>query len=373
MIQLFSNLQPIKLVLTKNLINMKRFRLFLSIIAIAIIGFGCEKDNSLSVSQKNIESVYSKNGILVFEDWQSVYSTLNLLKNMNTHQIFEWEKSHNFQSVASILNIGIEEDKKLFAKYQKEYTKEELMYLSKTNSIQKLSNYTMSQIELGVLKVVKAKDNSEYVDINCNVPHYAYVLNKDHIFVVNDTIYKFEEQKLKLITSGDFEKISLLSSVEGSTDDIIVAHGNNLLKTGGWSYLLYDDEDQENYRKARLSANGRRWTDGCYSKTDYWISVQCWRDHWWNGWIYDEMSISGDGGYRWRQRKPGSSQVQTWQKYIDFSGSYASYTFVTDAPYDGVNYDCRPLDPFYLDMGVRAQGGGVTLNLAVDHNYGLGY
>jgi len=86
-----------------------------------------------------------------------------------------------------------------------------------------------------MILVKQYPDNQEYYyDMNIGQKQYADLVNTDGLLAVNDTIYQFTENRVKLITDGDYAKITMLANINVSSpiDHILVIPNNDFML--GW-------------------------------------------------------------------------------------------------------------------------------------------
>lgn len=324
-------------------------------------------------NQTSASKMKSKNGILIFENKQALIDKLTELSKKDDNSIEVWEAENGFTSLASILRKSNEENNNLCKSYEKQYGIEEAVNLVNKGKISKYSNYTLMQLKKGTLKIVNSNDGTEYIELNTDAPFYANVLNLKSEMIVNDTIYKYEIGKLKLITNGDVSKLASIESINETDkkNNIIVAKCQDIEKTSQ-SATLDARTTTTNWRRLLADLNARRWFSGSYSETEYWMTVRCQLKHWLYGWDFSPMQVSMHGNCRWKQKQANGSTSEFFFSFYD-SCYISSTNPIMSAPGGGITYSGHPYDPSIGYMLIVAQGGGETLLVELSHSTGLGY
>jgi hypothetical protein len=83
-----------------------------------------------------------------------------------------------------------------------------------SGKLAKYSNTTLSLIKNGLLKINYMEDNEEFVDYSTTAPYLVRVLNNKNLVCINDTIYQYNENNIKIIPNRNFDLIEKLESIK---------------------------------------------------------------------------------------------------------------------------------------------------------------
>lgn len=210
---------------------MKKFNLFLCVLILflGVVFVGCEKaeelvvvDNQSEVSKEiryECEKPIIVNGIFVFKNKLEMRNYLeNFYSNIKEFQQFEEE--NNFESQQTILWNAIKADQELYY--------EQTVNVNDTtikNNVLINSELTTKYLAEGLIK----KDAENNILLTTCAPFYAPVLNEKNLVIINDTIYQFTSQTMKMITDGDLSKLNILekSNKNDLKNGIIVAENKS--------------------------------------------------------------------------------------------------------------------------------------------------
>ncbi len=257
----------------------------------------------------------------------------------------------------------------------KEFSKEEIIEKVNTGKLNRYSDYTIRMLAQGILKKIHYKDGTSVLDINTSAPYYSSVLNAKNLIAIGNTIYKYEEGVIKMITNGDFSLIERLENVTEDETNITIAKmtPEKQNKKATVEKELDKAQDQEGYRKVVGRLAAQRYTIGCTTGTLYYLQVWCERKHWLNGWQRDKMTVSVNGHYTKRQFNESKTKVTSQKiekKYSPVHIASRTYMFVSER--EGKNTDCRPIDVINGYWKVKATGGGVELSLTLRNHSTFG-
>ena len=164
------------------------------IAAFVITFFSCQKDEIIKVPENGnlsnqliIRDVYVNEGVLVFKNWDVVYSTLETLEKNDEAYRNSWENDLGFTSLRSKFNDYVDAENAFFNDLEKEYNVNktkltEEIFLEKFNPVIEEYKNTIS--------LVTFEDGSKFFDMNINHDNYAPIVNENGIMDVDGIIYR---------------------------------------------------------------------------------------------------------------------------------------------------------------------------------------
>lgn len=296
--------------------TIKKFTLASIIMLFVAISFvSCTKDENQNdkaapgVSQTQVTTpsvnsdIYIINNILAFKSKAAFDKTYSDLIFMSREQSEEWERNQGFVSQRSIFNKIVDAENDWDLKCR-ELSPE---LLKSTNHH---SDTYYSYLKEGFVKVIDAGTENETYNYSVYNPVFTCVLNKEGLLIINDTIYQLSNDKLKIITDGDINKIKLLanSNQTDASNNIIINKMKNETKQSdgifdwnedsGW----YSSGNCNNCKRILLLASFASNLSGggitCFATHN--INVQCQERNFWGTWkfVFTPTTING----RWESR-----------------------------------------------------------------------
>jgi len=163
-----------------------------------------------------VPDINVKNGVLVFNNWAQVDSTVDYLNDKGENFIDQWEQNLGFVSLRKTFNQFVDAETKMDVKLDKDFKDKEKniteeIFLQRHNPI-------VNKFENSVT-LVTMKDGGKYYDmnINLNYDYLAPLVNKNGIIAVDNIIYRFTMNDVRVIGDGDWAKLPELLS-ENSCD-----------------------------------------------------------------------------------------------------------------------------------------------------------
>jgi hypothetical protein len=194
-------------------------------------------------SENNIEVT---RGILNFKDRESLYLEIEKLNNLNRESLINWEQSKLFLSQESIYyqinDAEIILESELYSDYDENLSISELESLGVKVCHSSIYN---KYLQSGLITETIADDGSMSFELSVLNPAMAVVLNIDGLVIVNDTIYQYNKNSVKILTDGDVNRLNELidSKVTDKERDIIVLDysyqsksSHSWSKYSGWKY-----------------------------------------------------------------------------------------------------------------------------------------
>lgn len=306
--------------------------------------FSCQKENIFEDSQldNDVEqetNVSVKNGILVFKTRADYDKYIKLYNGKGEERLLK-ESELGFRSIASMYYESNKADEELWKSYELlDYDENQFKEAFKNGELSLYSEQTLSLIDRGIMKYSE-EDNIDYA--TC-APYLACVLNEDMMVCVNDSLFQFDDNCIKLITNGDFSLIDKMKSANEANEElgIIVAKEK---RTKDYYYpttdpWLVEKESQSgnSWRSLKLKAgmklkhydfisdvNGAYWYYYCY-----YVKVEVRKKNMWGNWNLSSQpiilySVNWVRDFTWR----GYDETQTnqiWQVKATTDGS-AGYT-----------------------------------------------
>jgi hypothetical protein len=150
---------------------------------------------------QNIEVI---DGILSFDNRMAVDVTLLELAKANRDDIVLWEKQMGIRTPASIFYDIIHAEDSV-NNYYSNLSESEQDYWRKQAPVH--SEIYYKALKSGHIRLVPDGEGGEYFDLNLYDNSYAAVLNEDGIIIVDNVIYQYKGNALKIIFDGDLQKI----------------------------------------------------------------------------------------------------------------------------------------------------------------------
>jgi len=200
-----------------------------------------------------IAEVSSIKGILVFSDQSTLDKTLDALSKMDRREREAWEENLNFVSQGTLYNqindaeILLEEE--IYGKYDENLSLTDLNELGvKEQHTTLYENY----LRKGMITEIVEKDGSKSFELAVIDPPLADVLNEDGLIIINNSIYQYTSDLVKIFGEKNLEKLDLLKSTVATSmkDNILVINRSennrsqhSWTKCSGWHY----DGDKKRY------------------------------------------------------------------------------------------------------------------------------
>ncbi len=147
--------------------------------------------------------------------------------NQSDENLFSKENELNFESLYSYCYPASVADGELWDTYhQMGLSEEEFTLALASGELKQYSEETYALINAGKL-IEEQIEEKHLLNFKTAAPYYAKVLNKNNIVCINDTIFQYNYDEIKMITDGDFDKVKFFERT-ADTDleqGIIVAKG----------------------------------------------------------------------------------------------------------------------------------------------------
>jgi hypothetical protein len=265
----------------------------LSTISVALLTPGCKKDMQgvKSDTMENPQSggaISAKDGILRFKDKETFSTTVQKLSLMTKEQADAWEQKYNFTSQRAIFNKIAEA----------ELAHDELAKKMEVAEALKLPQH--SDLYRQYLNAGLIKENDDTYNYSIFSGFYAPVVNEKGIVVIDNAIYQLTSTGMKILTDGDFSKISLLMNATQTdkSNNIIVkviqsAAAEKSESTRGmfnWSGSSgwVSSGNCNNCKRVLMTVTFSSDLSGggstCLDRYD--INVQCQQRNFWGNWNY---------------------------------------------------------------------------------------
>lgn len=170
-------------------------------------------------------------GYLEFKDNKSFETTLNYLIEKDSTFLSNWENQIGFLSMRNLFDQIVEAEL-ILSQNQEGLSPHAIQALQHAP----IQHAPITDKYKEMLITVLTEDSAGYFDKNINSEEYSYVVNKDGIVSISDTIYQYTKEYIKMITDGDISKIELMKKAT-QTDiglNIIVLKIEDNKGAGSW-------------------------------------------------------------------------------------------------------------------------------------------
>lgn len=269
-----------KKILKKNIVIL----IIISVVAI----WGCKKDElekSNTINTKvQTEEVIVKEGILSFKDRKSFDQIYPKLVTMSGEESETWENKLGFISQRSIFNKVVDAEIAWDKKCQN-LSKEE------QKTVLRHSDLYYKYIKSGLFEITDKGTSDETYNYSVYNPTYTCVLNEKGVLIINDTIYQLTNDKLKIITDGNKEKIKDLSNTDFSNNNHIIVYDMQKYKIKSKGIFNWYGSSGWKYNGNRRLLIGWGFGSdllggGTNCNVIYNVNVQCQEKNWLGNWNY---------------------------------------------------------------------------------------
>lgn len=172
------------------------------------------RDNAIPLQEKSKVSESYNSTFLEFKDVKAFMAKLTEVSKMKKEQLGEWEQSRGFVSMRSIYENILDLELKTI--------EEEEQKINDNPSLKSQMKHKFSDLYGNNKEVIQLTDYG--FEINSPDLAYASLINKNGIVKIEGDIYQFSRNKVKIIKSGDVNKISSLKNFNdnGKFDNIEV-------------------------------------------------------------------------------------------------------------------------------------------------------
>jgi hypothetical protein len=188
------------------------------VVVIFAMLLSCKENNlssieaNQSVAEGEISTTFSESrqsdkNILTFNDWDSFNSTLKKFGRMNRQESESWEKAHNFTSLRTIYERGLDKQEAILADLERTTPNPAPLASKKPAELVKLASTYNGRIILG----------SYGLEINLANPAFASLLNAEGMVRVGQGLYQVTANETKSIRySGpsSAEKLDKITKTE---------------------------------------------------------------------------------------------------------------------------------------------------------------
>ena len=235
----------------------------------------------------------------------------------------------------------------------------------------------MAQRYKKMILVKQYEDNQDYYyDMNINEHYWADFVTPDGLLMVNDSIYQFSKDYVKIITDGDFSKISLLESMNSSDKN------NNILVFNGSDFILgnFNENDAAgctiswnktktgtaNNKRLELKVYFEQHPEGNYNVTTFTVGLNSLKKKVLGIWVNATAnSISLHGEYS-GPRSPlningGTGYLQSNPFDINYSSTAGIIHYKDFSP---ISQPCYTMTSANYRMSAVFSGGGVSTTVS---------
>ena len=269
-----------------------------------------------------------QNGLLTFKSVESYRNTLLALNKMTPQEQLLWENNLEFTSMQQLFNAII------LAEYETIGSHSEL-YINNLQSNLILENESTGLYDLGLFN-----------------PAYAPLLNSNGLIQIENSIYQFTKDALKVWKNGNLNQLEYLLDLKTSNDDIQVIPMNfNTVIPRNVPHWTDECESGDDTGMLRLTAvyNSDYLVDGEPEVVfiEYFITALSMKKTSGNEWEYDPdavVKLKGKSHIQFTVSDGENERIRDLIKsYPPFIGYGGNYTFI---PSEAGNYEFG--DPWFF-------------------------
>lgn len=319
--------------------------IYCAVITIFIVGCRKNDPQNVATNAKNnamSETAIRERGLNIpkFENEDALQNTLILLQDKEDTFLDSWEKQKGFTSMRKIFNEINEAEIQMDAKYEG-LSPEELAKLEG----QPIEHSKEAMMHQDMLVICDTDDGGQYYDKNIHTNTLAKVVNEDGMMIVGDKIYQHTRDKIKVMTKGNLDKISLLKTtvVSNPSESIeVISLTTTTFKTSSGT-LSFNRTSQGNNGRLRVIVyedfiQNISSSNSTYKETTYKITVRSLQRRLLGSWYdnYDSnISLNGSTiGNSTLGNTGYSTNIRTyWSESYSNSSNGQTHTLETFLPY----------------------------------------
>lgn len=323
---------------------MKSSNLFLSVFFVLSIIFNAYEKQELLTDNDYLKNedktdyaffndVKNNNGILEFNSKEDMRKYLTAYQS-NPSFYKEFEEKIDFKSLQTLYLEIIEEQVDYDDDREKKIIDNEIN-ISTVKNENRYCDLVEQNIANGIIekKIYKIKgEENERIELTTSAPYYAPILNTDNLVIINDTIYQFNKNSLRMITDGDISKIEFLNNLSESDLDkkIIVATNTTKDYTNKHIVGTFIGKNGDSYHCKRIE---------CLVYFDVWeyqTSQGLWRYYSYNIGLYSSI-----------KRIWGWTAWNNQRIHYDLKNKF-SFTYKGWATFDNKQYNGYSISPIHV-------------------------
>lgn len=264
-----------------------------------------------------------ENGMLSFESKHMFEATCREIAIADRKAVDLWEKSTGIKTPASIFYAVILAEDSISTYYMNLSEKEQEYW---RNQPQKHSAIYEEALLNKTIHLIPDGDGGEYFDINLYDKSIANLINLDGFVKIENQIYQYTEDAIKIIQDGNIEKIETIQNINhnfnGNGMIVSVFSDNKLKSTSDWDVVNWT-QDMPFYQfdknwKGSYQKRVKVWIDGhsepygtpsqigCYEylNCSFVLRAEAQTKNFWGNWVYGNywpsLSFSADWYYDYR-------------------------------------------------------------------------
>jgi len=199
----------------------------------------CKKEeltpNKANLISKNNIEITSKNGILIFKNKKVLNKEIIKLSKLSAKERENWENTYSFLSQERIFEqinkAEIELENKLFNGIDENIS---LNKIKQLGLYDKHSSIYDKYIKKDIIEQIYEKDGSYSCKLTVINPALSYVLNIDGIVIVNDTVYQYTSNSIKILTKKNTNTTNKKLGIFVFPQNLKSNHGWS--QGGNWHY-----------------------------------------------------------------------------------------------------------------------------------------
>jgi hypothetical protein len=315
--------------------------LYVLILPVIITLTSCESEPvALTSAPTSITPEFAvKDGILVFETYESYLSVINTIAQLPDKERENWEKSNGFLSQSRIMNTIITKEAEFDSIAEILYAGTKLEDINKDEMHCKEYKDALNS---GIIKLIHKNTEDEYWDLSLFSRSFANYVNSQGLYAIGDTLFHVSENSIRYVISKNIsEDRQLFDNNDNSnvTRIITIVQNSDLksaspgLISSNWKYngkkRLNMQVDLRVYQTVRGTY---KWT--YYVFHDVYSAVQY--KNFWGNWKYE-----------------------TDKTYLTVNGEWTIYAFPNPQHYSGT-YSFYHIAANNLRTSINPQGGGIA-------------
>lgn len=261
---------------------MKKTLIYLAIVATTIFFYACKEmpnftplteenikdkaNNSRVITSDVLSEISSKNGILIFKNFEQVENCIYLLNTISNAEREKFEYDHNFKSAKSLLNEAEAEEGRLDNLYisQNNIKSEDEFYKLVDLKPRAIGKQMKNLIASKLLLQVKFDEKSTIFQYNFIDERYCNVLNNNRQIIVNNSIIILSRessnlQKLRIlgcnrsIPSTSFTLYNTLATLTVNSEKWQIIEANRRIANMKYVYSMTPYSNQLNWTDCSCS------------------------------------------------------------------------------------------------------------------------
>ncbi|RMG60735.1 MAG: hypothetical protein D6722_20540 [Bacteroidetes bacterium] len=220
------------------------------------------------------QEVALEQGMLVFQSQEDLLLTLHQIAQAGREAVDRWETQMDFVSQQYLFNQVVRAYDSIDAHYFS-LPEDEQAYWRQQPEVHPAIYF--QGLEEGWLKLQEDPDGSSYFQYAVCDPSMAAVLNREGLVKIGDEIYQYRSQTLKVLLTGEFEKIPLLDRVNRTVEGEVLVYdfAAEMTRSLTSNFTSSNVMSSEGWRDGGSRKRYRLWVDGSSSPATTPVGFDC--------------------------------------------------------------------------------------------------